>query len=603
MMFKRMTADKTGRRLLSTAAAALLFGAGPAFAQDTVSDEVGGALVTVKMLVDAGIVTPDQARKLAAMAKAQGMQPAAAPPAEVAMTPPPAGTVRIPYVPEELRSEIKDELRQEVLAQAKSEGWAAPGGAAPEWTRNIRIHGDFRFRSASALYGRDNATGFYVDVPTFNATGPYDVSGFGNQLLPTINTTRDKINNLQLRARIGIEADVVPGIQLGFQLATGDNAGPISTNATLTGGFAKRDVWIQNAFARAELIPGLVAMAGRFDNPFRTTDLMFDPDLALDGVYGEARSSKLLGEKSFGGLDVAVRGGAFPIQFEDGNFPSTSPNKRNWRDRYLFTGQAELGYQFAGGVKATVWGAYHNFTYLRGHVSAPCDVFSATNVECSTDQLRPLFATKGNTLMYLRRIDTTFAPDPANPIEPQYLGLKFAYRVLDVGGSLSVPISSRIQARLTGNYLYNFGFDPRNICREGPDGQPRNNVQITDPANPNQGACDATNPARFVGGNEGYGIYFNLGDPNLFSINPRRAARGAWAINAAYKYLQSDAVPDSFTDSDFHLGGTNAKGYIIGGAWAPYDRVSLGARWFSSDTIVDAPLAIDVLLLDLGFAF
>ena len=30
----------------------------------------------------------------------------------------------------------------------------------------------------------------------------------------------------------------------------------------------------------------------------------------------------------------------------------------------------------------------------------------------------------------------------------------------------------------------------------------------------------------------------------------------------------SDAVIDAFTDPDFGLGGTNLKGYTVGGSWA-----------------------------------
>ncbi|RIA46329.1 putative porin [Hephaestia caeni] len=603
-MLHRVRCAKIGAKLLATAALTSFFGIQPVFGQEAqgqVAQPDSAVATMVKLLVDEGIVTPEKGEALMRRAEAEAAQRAtAAPLAQAAeLAAPPAGAVRVPYVPETVRAQIKDELRQEVLAQARTERWAAPEQAAPDWTRNIRINGDFRFRSASHFYGRDNALAHYIDVPAFNDGGPYDISGFGGQLLPTINTTRDKRNNMQLRGRINLEATVAERFQVGFQLATGDDPGPISTNSGLTGGFRKRDVWIQNAYVRGELVPGLTAMLGRFDNPFRTTDLMFDPDLAFDGVYGEANLTRLLGHDDF---RFAVRGGAFPIQFEPENFPSTSLGKRNWRDRYLFSAQVELGKTFAGGIDVNLSAAYHNFTYLRGHVSEPCDVFSASNVECSTDLLRPLWASKGNTLMFLRDIDFSFA-DPSNPLQPQYLGLKFAYRVLDVNGSVSVPISDRVQARLTGSYLHNFGFDPKNNCLRGSLGAPVTNVEITDPTNPQQGACDATNPARFVGGNEGYGVYFSLGDPNLFSINPRRARRGAWAINAAYKYLQSDAVPDSFTDSDFHLGGTNTKGYVLGAAWAPFDRISLGARWFSSNTIVDAPLAIDVFFVDLGLAF
>ncbi len=62
-------------------------------------------------------------------------------------------------------------------------------------------------------------------------------------------------------------------------------------------------------------------------------------------------------------------------------------------------------------------------------------------------------------------------------------------------------------------------------------------------------------------------------------------------------------MPDAFTDSDFHLGGTNAKGYFIGGAFAPYRNVTIGGRWLSANEIVGDPFAIDVLQLDLNVAF
>lgn len=602
----------SGRRLGTSVAVVALLGAVPASAQQAPAAVAAptapsdSAMVNlVRLLVEQGVLTPDKGKVLMAQAQTEAAQvravrdpgtPAVTALASGDLTPAPAGTVRVPYVPETVRAQITEQLRIEVMAQAKSERWSAPDSAAPDWVDAIRIHGDFRFRSASSFYASDNSPDF-IDVPEFNETGPYD---FANQLVPRINTLRDKRNNLQLRARIGIEVKVADRFELGFQLATGDDPSPISTNATLSGGFRKRDIWLQNAYVKGDLIPGITAMLGRFDNPLRVTDLMFDPDLALDGVYGQADITRLLGTDS---VSLAVRGGAFPIMFEDPDFPSTSPDKRNFRDRYLFSGQVELGKKFANGVAVHVAGAYHDFTYLRGHVSEPCDIYSVENVECSTDALRPLYATKGNTLMFLRRFDNTSNPNPADPRTPQYLGLKFAYRVLDVNGSVIIPIAEHVVAKLTGNYLYNFGFDPKNICAEGPDGAPLNNVVLTDAANPLQGACDAANPARFVGGNEGYAAYFSIGDSNLFSVNPRRAKRGAWALNLAYKYLQSDAVPDSFTDSDFHLGGTNAKGYFIGGAWAPYDGITIGGRWLSANQIVDAPLAIDVLHVDLGVAF
>ncbi len=259
-------------------------------------------------------------------------------------------------------------MRQEVLAQAKAERWAATAQAAPGWVNNVRLTGDFRFRSASDLYSKTNSNQI-VNVPEFNATGPHDITSGAPFAVPLLNGTNDRLSKLQLRARIGIEATIADHFQVGFQLASGDTPGPISTNATLMGGLRKRDVWLQLAYAKGEPIPGVTAWVGRFDNPLTSTDLMYDPDLAFDGVAGELNIAKILGHND--DYMFAIRGGAFPLEPGDDNFPSRAFSKRNFRDQYIFSGQVELGKRFAGGIETRVAAAYHNFTYLRGHVSDP----------------------------------------------------------------------------------------------------------------------------------------------------------------------------------------------------------------------------------------
>jgi hypothetical protein len=62
-------------------------------------------------------------------------------------------------------------------------------------------------------------------------------------------------------------------------------------------------------------------------------------------------------------------------------------------------------------------------------------------------------------------------------------------------------------------------------------------------------------------------------------------------------------MPDAFTDSDFHLGGTNAKGYIVTASLGIFDNTWVQARWFSADEVFGPPLSIDVLQLDLNAGF
>jgi hypothetical protein len=76
-----------------------------------------------------------------------------------------------------------------------------------------------------------------------------------------------------------------------------------------------------------------------------------------------------------------------------------------------------------------------------------------------------------------------------------------------------------------------------------------------------------------------------------------------WKAWLNYKYLESDAVIDSFTDSDFHLGGTNAKGWILGAEFGLTKNVWLTSRWLSANEISGPPFGIDVFQFDLNAKF
>ncbi|WP_246048339.1 putative porin [Hankyongella ginsenosidimutans] len=60
---------------------------------------------------------------------------------------------------------------------------------------------------------------------------------------------------------------------------------------------------------------------------------------------------------------------------------------------------------------------------------------------------------------------------------------------------------------------------------------------------------------------------------------------------------------DGYTESDFHLGGTNAKGYFVTGNFGLFDNVWLTGRWLSADQVYGPRFGIDVLQLDLNASF
>jgi len=49
--------------------------------------------------------------------------------------------------------------------------------------------------------------------------------------------------------------------------------------------------------------------------------------------------------------------------------------------------------------------------------------------------------------------------------------------------------------------------------------------------------------------------------------HPIMRQKGDWKVYGYYRYLQADAVMDAYTDDNFHLGGTNARGWILGATW------------------------------------
>ena len=69
---------------------------------------------------------------------------------------------------------------------------------------------------------------------------------------------------------------------------------------------------------------------------------------------------------------------------------------------------------------------------------------------------------------------------------------------------------------------------------------------------------------------------------------PSVTLSGNWKVYALYKHVERDAVLAAFTDSDFHGGGTDAEGYVIGGEYGLAKNAWLSLRWISTDEI-DGP--------------
>jgi hypothetical protein len=223
---------------------------------------------------------------------------------------------------------------------------------------------------------------------------------------------------------------------------------------------------------------------------------------------------------------------------------------------------------------------------VKGTLSDPCDVSVAT--ACSTDSLRPSFAQKGNTYMRLRDIVAPVGATTGDFAQPQYFGLAGDYTPLVVSSRLDFGQFDPAHIIIDGEYVRNTSFNRATFAaaNTGLGISVENNLQPM--------SDGTTGP--FEGGGTGWMTRLTVGHTKL-------AEFGDWNVYAAYKYLESDATLDAFTDSDFGLGGTNLKGYIVGGNFALSRSVSLAARWLSATSIAGAPYAVDVVQVDLNAKF
>jgi len=165
--------------------------------------------------------------------------------------------------------------------------------------------------------------------------------------------------------------------------------------------------------------------------------------------------------------------------------------------------------------------------------------------------------------------------------QPQFVGLASEFNVLDLNLAWDTLLFDDLKLRSQGNYLVNLGYDEGKM-RKRSAGALVNNVD-------ENGDIES--------GDTAWMLQFTLGS----SLDLKK--RGDWNLFAGYKYIEPDALPDGFNDSSFHLGGTNAKGYFLGGNYGIEDNVFATARWLSSEEVYGAPFDIDVLQLELNTRF
>lgn len=590
-MVQRSVRHRLKAALMACAGGMVLAGS-PAAAQQVDSNRL------LEIMVTKGLVTRAEAdAMIAEAAAAPAPQPAATPSTLPQGGVAADGTQTIPYVPQVVREQIVAQVRQELGQQAQVQGWAKPG-ETPEWARRIQIYGDVRVRGEGRFYEDPiyNANlwvgGNYPDFLDWNRINRgegYDVSESNPFNPPYLNTTEDR-RRMQLRARIGIRAQIADWIRADVRLATGTDNSPVSTNQTLgADGSSNYQFWLDRASIRLTPVAGTTVDFGRFGNPFWTSDLVYDNDLNFDGVA--VAGTGALNER----LSLFGTVGAFPVFNTDLNFGSRNAANLGGgaypsKDKYLFASQAGVEFRPMEGLRARVAAGYYHYDGVQGEFSSPC----AWNQDvCDTDATRPAFQQFGNTMAAIRNI----TPDPSVPSgaspEVQYFGLASRFRLLNVRAQLEYSLSERAGIRLDGDFVRNLGFDRNAIAPLA-----QNNF------GPETIGGGVTSPSSYAGGDTGWQARLTVGDLALgFAESGWEADRGDWSAHLAYRNLESDAVIDGFADSDFGLGGTNVKGWIAGANYGVEHNTIVGVRWMSSDEVAGPPLSVDRLFVDLNTRF
>ena len=415
---------------------------------------------------------------------------------------------------------IKEEIREEMRLEDKN--WLDRMHlSVPEWTKRTRLYGDFRVRYEGIFYSGEN--GLIVD--------PQDTSAL-------INTRVDE-KRYRTRARLGLVTEINPQADFEIRLASGSSNNPTSTNDTLGDYLNKDSVLIDLAYLKLLPMPSkpwLSAVAGRFPSPFIGTDLVWDGDLAFEGlaVSYDTRKTRTIGP-------IAVVG-AFPLQEEEW-----------YADKWLFGGQLGFEYRHGSDLSFVLTSAYYHYENIKGTTNPA----ATPNIN---DWTKPLYQQKGNTLINISADADSFTP-----------GIASDFRLVDMTAYVDCAWYYPVHVKLTANVVENLGFDKDELIRR-------------------------TGVSNIAEDTTGMKVELMVGHSSVRSF-------GEWQWTFAYKYLGADAVLDAFTDSDFHMGGTNAKGWTLKGSLGIMKNIWLDAQWITANEIKGPQLSIDQLQLDLNIKF
>ncbi|MBN2374205.1 putative porin [bacterium] len=366
-----------------------------------------------------------------------------------------------------------------------------------------------------------------------------------------IMNTRTDRHRGRLRMRLALKAKVNDRMEIGSRLTTGNEKDPVSTNDTIGDYFNKDGIVFDNAYLKwffirekGNWLIWQVPVHEISISLGRMPNPFDSTDLVWDSdINLEGLALQYNRCSPFGMENWRVFGtaGMFPIQEVE----------LSSRDKWLAAGQMGMQYypETTIGFKlAIAYYDYHNIEGELNYLLRPGE----------KDYTAPSFQQKGNTL---------FDIDP--DIKSEKYALASDFNQLNINGAFDIAFFFPVYIQLIADYVNNLGFDQKEVSR-------RSGSKFKE--------------------TEGYQVGTIIGHKQVKQL-------WQWNFAVFLKHLDADAVIDAFTDSDFHLGGTNAEGWILRSQIGVGKNAWISLSWLTSNELIGPPNSVDVLQVDINANF
>ncbi len=504
----------------------------------------------LKLLQDEGLINRAQVKKIRAIAKDRITHENQTPVEYISKSQkdkPPAsqvGIVRVPYIPKYIENEIRDDVRQglkqDVIGEVMAKARKESWGI-PGTNPLWTKRIKFNGDIRFRLDSEHMDSGNSIQYRNFNAINAAGgTTGAGINAFINSRKNRDR---LRLRFRFGMKVKITKGLSVGMRIATGNPKDPVSTNQTLDGYGGRYSIALDRAYLNFHSLNKRYKLyLGRMPNPWlSSSQLVWDKDLNFDGAAFSYYFNRSRISHHFSPF---ITVGAFSLQ----------EVKLSSQDKWLLGGQTGFSYLSDNHNRFKAGLAYYNFIHIVGIKNRP-----DSNLN---DFTAPPFVQKGNTMFDISNSTTN--------VQIERWALASEFKEVNLSLLYDMVNFSPVHVIIAADYVKNIGF--------------------------NQAQIRSRTGGSVARKTTGYNLKIKVGQPTL--LKP-----GSWNVKLDYRYLERDAVVDAFTDSDFHLGGTDGKGYKLSFGYGIERDTWLKLELISANAIDGPPLGILTILADVNAKF